>query len=170
MANRQAGEGRPPAGREAESHAVPSAPAALQEELQRVKRVLAESQQSEQILAGLIESAMDAIISVDENQRMVLFNPAAERMFGLSATDALGQPVDIGLQGVDGYEVARRLRAQQGAGDSVCLVAVTGYGHEEARTRSADAGFDHHLVKPVCPETLLELLAEIGSARAGRSG
>jgi CheY-like chemotaxis protein len=78
--------------------------------------------------------------------------------------------LDIGLQGVDGYEVARRLRAQQGAGDSVCLVAVTGYGHEEARTRSADAGFDHHLVKPVCPETLLELLAEIGSARTGRSG
>jgi PAS domain S-box-containing protein len=76
--------------------------------------------------------------------------------------------LDIGLQGVDGYEVARRLRAQQAAGERISLVAVTGYGHEAARTRSADAGFDHHLVKPVCPETLLELLAEIGSARAGR--
>jgi len=74
--------------------------------------------------------------------------------------------LDIGLQGMDGYEVARRLRNEQAAGEKRCLMAVTGYGHEEARARSAAAGFDQHLVKPVSPDTLCELLAEIGIAQA----
>jgi PAS domain S-box-containing protein len=70
--------------------------------------------------------------------------------------------LDIGLQGMDGYQVAQQLRAQQAADESLCLVAVTGYGHEEARVRSEEAGFDRHLVKPVYPDALFELLAEIG--------
>jgi CheY-like chemotaxis protein len=69
--------------------------------------------------------------------------------------------LDIGLQGMDGYQVARQLRAQQTADEKLCLVAVTGYGHEEARARSEDAGFDRHLVKPVDPEALCKLLADI---------
>jgi CheY-like chemotaxis protein len=56
--------------------------------------------------------------------------------------------LDIGLPGMDGYEVARRLRAETGTRDAV-LVAVTGYGRDEDRARSREAGFDHHLVKPV---------------------
>jgi two-component system CheB/CheR fusion protein len=43
------------------------------------------------------------------------------------------------------------------------MIAVTGYGHEEARARSLAAGFDHHLVKPVDPDRLLDLLAGIGA-------
>lgn len=74
--------------------------------------------------------------------------------------------LDIGLGGMDGYEVARRLRAQQRADDRLCLVAVTGYGHEEARMRSREAGFDQHLVKPVYPEAICALLAELGGAPA----
>ena len=70
--------------------------------------------------------------------------------------------LDIGLQGMDGYEVARRLRAQQAENEKICLVAITGYGHEEARVRSEAAGFDRHLVKPVYPEAIYDLLAEIG--------
>src|SRR5512139_154395 len=70
--------------------------------------------------------------------------------------------LDIGLQGMDGYQVARQLRAQQAADERLCLVAVTGYGHEEARTRSEEAGFDQHLVKPVLPEALGRLLEDIG--------
>ena len=70
--------------------------------------------------------------------------------------------LDIGLQGMDGYQVAHQLRAQQAADEKLCLVAVTGYGHEEARARSRAAGFDRHLVKPVAPEVLCALLAEIG--------
>jgi CheY-like chemotaxis protein len=77
--------------------------------------------------------------------------------------------LDIGLHGMDGYAVARQLRAQQAADEKLCLVAVTGYGHEDARARSEDAGFDRHLVKPVSPEILCELLAEIGRAQTVRA-
>lgn len=77
--------------------------------------------------------------------------------------------LDIGLIGMDGYEVARRLRDQQPPGERMSLVAVTGYGHEEARTRSRDAGFDRHLVKPVFPEAICALLAEIGGEAATRT-
>jgi signal transduction histidine kinase len=63
--------------------------------------------------------------------------------------------VDIGLPGADGYEVARRVRAQ--LGDRIKLVAVTGYGLPEDRKKSADAGFDLHLVKPVDEEGLAKV-------------
>jgi CheY-like chemotaxis protein len=55
--------------------------------------------------------------------------------------------LDIGLPGVDGYEVARRLRAE--FGDAIRLIAVTGYGMEEDRSKAQAAGFDLHLLKPV---------------------
>jgi two-component system CheB/CheR fusion protein len=66
--------------------------------------------------------------------------------------------LDIGLPGMDGFEVARRLRALPDL-KRLVLVALTGYGQEEDRRRSSAAGFDHHLVKPVDPSTLTELLA-----------
>ena len=62
--------------------------------------------------------------------------------------------LDIGLPGMDGYELAGRLRQTPGLGD-VRLIAVTGYGQESDRRRSAEAGFDTHLVKPI---DLIELL------------
>jgi signal transduction histidine kinase/CheY-like chemotaxis protein len=66
--------------------------------------------------------------------------------------------VDIGLPDVDGYEVARVLRAR--LGERMTLVALTGYSQQVDRTRSSDAGFDAHLVKPVAPEDLLRLLSD----------
>lgn len=66
--------------------------------------------------------------------------------------------LDIGLPGQDGYEVARRMRQLQG-GAALKLVAVSGYGHHEAVARSQEVGFDHHLVKPVDPGELTQLLA-----------
>ncbi len=66
--------------------------------------------------------------------------------------------IDIGLPDVDGYEVARRIRAT-GHGKSAYLVALTGYGQAEDRRRAEEAGFDTHLVKPVDPEALVSLLA-----------
>ena len=66
--------------------------------------------------------------------------------------------LDIGLPGMDGYEVAGRLRELEGP-DRSLLVAVTGYGQEEDRRRSREAGFDHHLVKPVDPKSLEEFLS-----------
>jgi CheY-like chemotaxis protein len=66
--------------------------------------------------------------------------------------------VDIGLPDVDGYEVARRVRAALGPG--VCLVALTGYGLPEDRQRTAAAGFDHHVIKPIHPDLLQNLLRD----------
>jgi signal transduction histidine kinase/CheY-like chemotaxis protein len=65
--------------------------------------------------------------------------------------------LDIGLPGMDGYALARRLRAMPQSSGAM-LVAVTGYGQAEDRALSREAGFDHHLLKPVDRATLLELL------------
>jgi two-component system CheB/CheR fusion protein len=68
--------------------------------------------------------------------------------------------LDIGMPGMDGYEVARRLRREPGPQPAL-LVALTGWGHDEDRRRSQEAGFDHHLVKPVDPAALVQLLAGV---------
>ena len=65
--------------------------------------------------------------------------------------------VDIGLPGIDGYEVARRLRKDP-ANRGVRLIALTGYGLAEDQRRVLEAGFDLHLVKPVGIDQLLEAL------------
>jgi signal transduction histidine kinase len=65
--------------------------------------------------------------------------------------------VDIGLPGIDGYEVARRMRADP-ATSGVRLIALTGYGQDSDRARAIDAGFDAHLVKPVDMGRLMEVL------------
>ena len=67
--------------------------------------------------------------------------------------------LDIGLPGMDGYEVARRMRTQPGAAGTVIL-ALSGYGQEEDRARSRAAGFDQHLVKPIDFTVLETLLGE----------
>ncbi len=56
--------------------------------------------------------------------------------------------MDLGMPAMDGYEAARRIRRKPGAKD-VLLIAVTGWGQNDARQRTIDAGFDHHLIKPV---------------------
>jgi CheY-like chemotaxis protein len=71
--------------------------------------------------------------------------------------------VDLGLPGLDGFEVARQLRAADER-RTMLLVAVTGYGRDEDRVRSREAGFDHHLVKPVDPEALHGILLQESSA------
>ncbi|MDR7051179.1 PAS domain S-box-containing protein [Duganella sp. 3397] len=68
--------------------------------------------------------------------------------------------LDIGLPGMDGYELARRLRATPGL-DGVVLIAVTGYGDEQARQQATAAGFDHHFVKPVDPARLVALVGTL---------
>jgi PAS domain S-box-containing protein len=68
--------------------------------------------------------------------------------------------MDIGLPGMSGYDVARAVRHQGGL-EHLLLVAVTGYAEDEARQRSREAGFDHHLVKPVDPDIILALLSSL---------
>jgi PAS domain S-box-containing protein len=69
---------------------------------------------------------------------------------------------DIGLPGMNGYEVAARMRQTPGL-ERALLIALTGYGQEEARSRSKEAGFDHHLVKPVRPAALNKALESLQS-------
>jgi CheY-like chemotaxis protein len=66
--------------------------------------------------------------------------------------------IDLGLPGLDGYEVARQLRARPGL-TSPFLIALTGYGQPDARERALDAGFDAHLTKPVAPDELSDFIA-----------
>lgn len=61
--------------------------------------------------------------------------------------------LDLGLPGIDGYEVARRLR-ERPYGTTLVLVALTGWAGKDVRTKAAAAGFDYHLVKPVDLEAL----------------
>lgn len=69
--------------------------------------------------------------------------------------------LDIGMPGMSGYDVARELR-EDPAHEGIVLVAVTGWGQEEDRRRSREAGFDHHLTKPADLPTLQDLLAAAG--------
>jgi CheY-like chemotaxis protein len=64
--------------------------------------------------------------------------------------------LDIGLPGMDGFAVASALR-KEGTGGRL-LVALTGYGEQQDKDRAQKAGFDHHLVKPIDPDTLQKLL------------
>lgn len=75
---------------------------------------------------------------------------AAEQSFGAAF-------IDIGMPSMDGYEVARRMRAEP-SGREMYLVALTGHSGDAERKRSAEAGFDLHLVKPVDVTSLSKLL------------
>jgi CheY-like chemotaxis protein len=68
--------------------------------------------------------------------------------------------LDIGLPKLNGYEAARRIR-EQPWGKDIVLVAVTGWGQEEDRRRSQEAGFNAHMVKPVDPAALQRMLAAL---------
>jgi CheY-like chemotaxis protein len=70
--------------------------------------------------------------------------------------------LDIGLPKLDGYEAARRIRQQPWASDAV-LIALTGWGQDKDRRLAVEAGFDHHMVKPVDPSAL----AAVWQSRSG---
>src|SRR5262249_27281610 len=71
--------------------------------------------------------------------------------------------LDISLPKLNGYAVARRLRAQPG-GKEMVLIATTGWGQDDDRRRAFEAGFDHHMVKPIDPAALQHLLTETAPA------
>jgi signal transduction histidine kinase len=118
--------------------------------------------------AGTDGRALSVLLVEDNDDLRLLFGAGLRRYFdhvdeassGLEALEALEQRhdvviLDLGLPGLDGYEVARRARA---AGSKARLVAITGHGSEADRSRTREAGFDHHLVKPVAPEAVIELV------------
>jgi CheY-like chemotaxis protein/anti-sigma regulatory factor (Ser/Thr protein kinase) len=75
--------------------------------------------------------------------------------------------LDIGLPGISGYEIARRLR-QQPAHEAAVLIALTGYGQKDDRERAASAGFDYHFVKPADPSAV-QAAIERGRASGSQS-
>jgi PAS domain S-box-containing protein len=92
---------------------------------------------------------------------------AADGPSGVAATAAVAPDVvliDVGLPGLDGYEVARRIRTTP-EGKDVVLIALTGYGQAEDRRRALAAGFDVHLTKPVVPDHLARAIANAAAAR-----
>ncbi|MBA4106142.1 MAG: hypothetical protein C0485_10310 [Pirellula sp.] len=72
--------------------------------------------------------------------------------------------MDLGMPNLDGYQAARRLRREPW-GRGLTLIATTGWGQEEDRRRSAEAGFDYHLVKPISVSTLVQIFDSVASAR-----
>jgi PAS domain S-box-containing protein len=92
---------------------------------------------------------------------------------GLEAIEKAGQfepeaiVLDIGMPGLDGLETARRIR-QQPWGKRAVLIAITGWGNDNNKRESADAGFDVHLVKPVDPMTIVNTLDKIDESKARR--
>jgi CheY-like chemotaxis protein len=72
--------------------------------------------------------------------------------------------LDLGMPGMDGFEVARRIRQQPETSDTT-LIALTGWGQERDRRETKAAGFDHHLIKPADFSALQALLTEVGRNR-----
>jgi CheY-like chemotaxis protein len=101
-------------------------------------------------LRVLLELEGHAVEAVEEGQQALEIARAKDPDIAL---------VDIGLPGIDGYEVARRVRARDGR--RPVLIALTGYGQPEDRRRASEAGFDDLLVKPVDPTALAALLATL---------
>ncbi len=73
--------------------------------------------------------------------------------------------LDIGLPKMNGYDAARAIRKEPW-GQNIALIAVTGWGQDEDRRKSEQAGFDRHMVKPVDPLSLMKMLAELHFVKA----
>ena len=121
------------------------------------------------------EQEIDRILIIDDDVDFVrllvrLLNQSVERYqvtYASSGREGLAlanqfKPdlvfLDIGLPGMNGYEVARRLRDEVGM-KTIKLIALSGYGSEKDQILSKEAGFDRHLVKPVDPSALPTIIA-----------
>ena len=92
--------------------------------------------------------------------------PSALEMLGTFRPDLV--LLDLGMPGMDGYEVARRIRQNPEYRD-LTLIALTGWGQEDDRRRSRSAGFDHHLIKPAGVDALRALMTTMGRRGAHRA-
>jgi len=92
---------------------------------------------------------------------------AHDGLEAVAAAAAFGPEVvllDIGLPKMNGYDACRKIR-EQAQGRGIAMIALTGWGQDEDRRKSREAGFDGHLVKPVVHAELMKLLAEVQSAQ-----
>jgi signal transduction histidine kinase/ActR/RegA family two-component response regulator len=107
--------------------------------------------------------SLAALLAIPGNQVKVAY----DGVDGLAMAEELRPDaalLDLRLPRMDGYEVAQRIR-EQPWGKAMVLIALTGWGQEEAKQLSKEVGFDQHLVKPVNPAELLELLASLHQSR-----
>lgn len=124
--------------------------------------------------AGLERGPMPRVLIVDDQPETAESLAELVRLWGHTVTIATDGPsalaavagdapdvvvLDIGLPGMDGYEVARRLRARPG-GERLVLLALTGHGTDEHLREADAAGFDHHVLKPIDFERLETLLVK----------
>lgn len=122
-----------------------------------------------------LESRPRTILVVDDNQDAVMLLSRVLERWGNTVRTAHDGPralelaagerfdlilLDIGLPGMDGYQVAEALRTSTPPYEGP-LVALTGYGKDEDRARADEVGFTHHLLKPLDLEVLQQLLAEL---------
>ena len=94
---------------------------------------------------------------------------ASDGISGLRAVETNRHEIvllDIGLPEMNGYDVARRIR-EQPWGERIALIALTGWGQDEDRRLAKEAGFDHHLVKPVDPQVLMPLFEKLRAKKQG---
>jgi two-component system CheB/CheR fusion protein len=105
--------------------------------------------------ADFVEGLERVLAAMGHDVRSALDGPGGLALAAEFRPDVV--VLDIGLPGMNGYDVARRLRTSTGM-ENVLLVALSGYGQAEDRQRSRAAGFDHHLVKPITGAALLAVL------------
>lgn len=120
------------------------------------------------------------VLVVDDNAdvanalAMLLRSFGAEARAAYSGAEALAKVkefkpdiafIDLGMPGMDGYEVARALRATP-EGKEAILLALSGWGGDEHRKRGLEAGFDRHIIKPIDADELADLLAAPGKSEA----
>ncbi|RYX95721.1 MAG: hybrid sensor histidine kinase/response regulator [Comamonadaceae bacterium] len=125
-------------------------PAVMAEPLEQMKKIL--------VVDDNVDAAdtLEALLAMDGFEVRTVYD-------GLAAVAAAaeGKPdvvvMDIGMPGMDGYDAARKIR-QQAGGDAMVLIALTGWGQTTDRTRASEAGFNHHLVKPVDYDQLIRCL------------
>jgi DNA-binding response OmpR family regulator len=120
--------------------------ALAQAELRRVL-VVDDNQDAADSLAMLLSAQGDEVRTAYDGEEAI----EADRRFEPGIV-----LLDIGLPKLSGYDVARDIRQRRGA--AVLIVAITGWGQEEDRQRSRDAGFDHHFTKPVDISSLLDVI------------
>ena len=128
--------------------AKPNKPVATTSTLRRRILIADDNRDSAETLAALLRMEGHEVTSVHDG-------PVALSAFSEIKPDVA--LLDIGMPGLTGYEVARRMR-QSTSGASLTLIAITGWGQDIDKERAYAAGFDHHLTKPVDPHRLAELL------------
>jgi PAS domain S-box-containing protein len=136
---------------DAAKRSEPPAPPRATPATSRRVLVVDDSDDSREMLRELLESLGHEVFGAEDGV------VGATRAIELQPDVAL---IDIGLPGIDGYEVARRVRAATN-GKAQYLVALTGYGSPEVKAKAEAAGFDLHLTKPVDLPALLELVARV---------